>query len=106
MSSGMSDPLIVGSALAFVCISFYFYFCTNACQYGQYGNPRVSSGQCDIDIESDPSQSNDMIEMTQRVPVESIVIYNPAPPPFEDDPPAYETLFPESVATSNESHGI
>lgn len=113
MSSGMSDPLIVGSALAFVCISFYFYFCTNACQYGQYGNNRaqVSSTQCEIDIESDRSPSHsapEMIEMTQRIPVESVVIFNPAPPPFEDDPPAYETLFPESVNQNpqNESHGI
>lgn len=109
----MSDPLVVGSAIVFVCISFYFYFCTNVCQYGQYQNPtvQVSSSQCEIDIESErtPSQSQpEMIEMTPRTPIENIIVYNPAPPPFEDDPPAYETLFPESVTYSNqnESHGI
>lgn len=93
----MSDPLVVGSALAFVFISFYFYFCTNACQDNT--RAQVASAfqhnDCDIEIESELVQTPyEMIEIPQNEEFENVIV--DPPPPFEDDPPAYETLFPES----------
>lgn len=97
----MSDPLVVGSALAFVFISFYFYFCTNACQDNTRAQvaSAFQSRDCDVEIESElvPSPSYEMVEIPPNEEFE-IVIVDP-PPPFEDDPPAYETLFPESFNT-------
>lgn len=112
----MSDPLIVGSgkncnilsnkllkikllcsipALAFVFISFYFYFCTNSCQDNTRAQV-VSAFQenCDIDIESDQVQSasHDNIEMIERREIQLENVRSETPPP------SYETLFPESVA--------
>lgn len=101
----MSDPLVIGSALAFVFISFYFYFCTNACQEGQNTRAQVvtslrNNSEADIESEQIPSQTvPEMFEMTPTEDLQVVVVsanLDP-PPPFEDDPPAYETLFPESV---------
>lgn len=97
----MSDPLVIGSALAFVFISFYFYFCTNACQETQNTRAQVVSSlrnNSEMESEQLPSQTvPEMFEIFSTEDLEVIISDPDPPPPFEDDPPAYETLFPESV---------
>lgn len=97
----MSDPLVVGSALAFVFISFYFYFCTNACQDNTRAQvaSAFQNNDCEIEIESELVQtpSYEILEIQHNEEFENVIV--DPPPPFEDDPPAYETLFPEIINT-------